>query len=68
MRFLAITLIVHAPDPPTGTRRSTTARFREVVDNAIMAEELGFASRPFPGQAPPADTQVGALGQPTARS
>lgn len=42
MKFLAITLIVHAPDPVTGVRKSTTDRFREVVDNAVFAEQLGF--------------------------
>ncbi|MFF4117335.1 LLM class flavin-dependent oxidoreductase [Streptomyces sp. NPDC001714] len=42
MRFLAITLIVHRPDPVTGRRKSTHDRFREVLDNAVLAEELGF--------------------------
>ncbi|MBW8819951.1 MAG: LLM class flavin-dependent oxidoreductase [Streptomyces sp.] len=42
MRFLAITLIVHRPDPVTGVRKSTQERFREVLDNAVLAEELGF--------------------------
>ncbi|GAA3159272.1 LLM class flavin-dependent oxidoreductase [Nonomuraea roseoviolacea] len=36
MRFLLITLIVHNGD------RSPTERLREVVDNAVLAEELGF--------------------------
>lgn len=61
MRFLAITLIVHAPDPSTGARGSTAARFREVVDNAILVEELGFDGfgigerheRPFISSSPP---------------
>ncbi|WP_018505607.1 LLM class flavin-dependent oxidoreductase [Parafrankia discariae] len=61
MKFLAITLIVHAPDPLTGVRRSTTARLREVVDNAVLAEELGFDGfgvgerheRPFISSSPP---------------
>ena len=61
MRFLAITLIVHAPDPVTGVTKSTAARFREVVDNALLAEELGFDGfgvgerheRPFISSAPP---------------
>ncbi|QKV90360.1 hypothetical protein HUT19_34385 [Streptomyces sp. NA02950] len=30
MKFLAITLIVHAPDPVTGVQKPTHARFREV--------------------------------------
>ncbi|MCX5205283.1 LLM class flavin-dependent oxidoreductase [Streptomyces sp. NBC_00237] len=42
MKFLAITLIVHAPNPVTGVRKSTHERFREVLDNALLAEELGF--------------------------
>ena len=42
MRFLAITLIVHRPDPVTGQQKSTYERFREVVANAVLAEELGF--------------------------
>ncbi|MPY59361.1 LLM class flavin-dependent oxidoreductase [Streptomyces spongiae] len=42
MKFLAITLIVHRPDPVTGVRKSTSDRFREVLANAVRAEELGF--------------------------
>ncbi len=42
MRFITITLIVHAPDPITGRQKSTQERFREVLDNARLAEELGF--------------------------
>ncbi|MET8975681.1 LLM class flavin-dependent oxidoreductase [Streptomyces sp. NPDC004539] len=42
MKFLAITLIVHRPDPVTGVQKSTQDRFREVLDNALLAEELGF--------------------------
>ncbi|GAB1326251.1 LLM class flavin-dependent oxidoreductase [Streptomyces sennicomposti] len=42
MKFLAITLIVHRPDPVTGVLKSTHERFREVLDNARLAEELGF--------------------------
>ncbi|WP_330268805.1 LLM class flavin-dependent oxidoreductase [Streptomyces griseorubiginosus] len=42
MKFLAITLIVHRPDPVTGVRKSTHERFREVLDSALLAEELGF--------------------------
>jgi alkanesulfonate monooxygenase SsuD/methylene tetrahydromethanopterin reductase-like flavin-dependent oxidoreductase (luciferase family) len=61
VRFLLITLIVHGPDPVTGLRPSTTRRFREVVDNAVLAEELGFDGfgvgerheRPFISSAPP---------------
>src|SRR5450432_843321 len=42
MRFITITLIVHAPDPRTGQPKPTQERFREVLDNARLAEELGF--------------------------
>src|SRR3954468_18137187 len=42
MRFITITLIVHAPNPVTGKQKSTQERFREVLDNAVLAEELGF--------------------------
>jgi alkanesulfonate monooxygenase SsuD/methylene tetrahydromethanopterin reductase-like flavin-dependent oxidoreductase (luciferase family) len=42
MRFITITLIVHAPDPATGAQVSTADRFREVIDSALLAEELGF--------------------------
>ncbi|MCG5218633.1 LLM class flavin-dependent oxidoreductase [Streptosporangium soli] len=61
MKFLAITLIVHGPHPITGETKSTTARFREVLDNAVLAEELGFDGfgvgerheRPFISSSPP---------------
>ncbi|MFC3499733.1 LLM class flavin-dependent oxidoreductase [Micromonospora krabiensis] len=61
MKFLLITLITHLPDPVTGRRRSTTDRFREVVDTAVLAEELGFDGygvgerheRPFISSSPP---------------
>jgi alkanesulfonate monooxygenase SsuD/methylene tetrahydromethanopterin reductase-like flavin-dependent oxidoreductase (luciferase family) len=42
MRFITITLIVHAPDPRTGEQKSTQDRFLEVIGNARLAEELGF--------------------------
>ncbi|MFF3905866.1 LLM class flavin-dependent oxidoreductase [Streptomyces sp. NPDC001848] len=42
MKFLAITLIVHRPDPVTGVLKPTHDRFREVLDDALLAEELGF--------------------------
>ncbi|MBW8486779.1 LLM class flavin-dependent oxidoreductase [Actinomadura parmotrematis] len=61
MKFLAISLIVHAPDPVTGAHTSVTERLREVVDNAVLAEQLGFDGfgvgerheRPFLSSAPP---------------
>lgn len=62
MKFLAITLITHVPDPITGMQKSTTARLRDVVANAVLAEELGFDGygvgerheRPFLSSSPPA--------------
>jgi alkanesulfonate monooxygenase SsuD/methylene tetrahydromethanopterin reductase-like flavin-dependent oxidoreductase (luciferase family) len=42
MKFIAITLIVHAPDPLTGAQKSTHERFQEVLDNAVFAEQVGF--------------------------
>jgi alkanesulfonate monooxygenase SsuD/methylene tetrahydromethanopterin reductase-like flavin-dependent oxidoreductase (luciferase family) len=42
VRFITITLIVHGPDPATGVQPSTHERFRQVVDSAVLAEELGF--------------------------
>ncbi|WP_037857629.1 LLM class flavin-dependent oxidoreductase [Streptomyces sp. NRRL S-340] len=42
MRFLAITLIAHRPDPRTGIQKPAHDRFREVLDSALLAEELGF--------------------------
>ena len=61
MKFLAITLITHVPDPITGIQKSTTERLRDVVDNAVLAEELGFDGygvgerheRPFISSSPP---------------
>jgi alkanesulfonate monooxygenase SsuD/methylene tetrahydromethanopterin reductase-like flavin-dependent oxidoreductase (luciferase family) len=61
MRFLLITLIVHAPDPITGKPTSTADRFSEVIANARLAEELGFDGfgvgerheRPFISSSPP---------------
>jgi alkanesulfonate monooxygenase SsuD/methylene tetrahydromethanopterin reductase-like flavin-dependent oxidoreductase (luciferase family) len=61
VRFLLITLIVHAPDPVTGVQKSTADRFQEVLDNARLGEELGFDGfgvgerheRPFISSSPP---------------
>ena len=61
MRFLLITLIVHAPDPVTGEQKPTSDRFREVLDSARLGEELGFDGfgvgerheRPFISSSPP---------------
>jgi alkanesulfonate monooxygenase SsuD/methylene tetrahydromethanopterin reductase-like flavin-dependent oxidoreductase (luciferase family) len=61
MKFLLITLIVHAPDPITGQLTPTSDRFAEVIANARLAEELGFDGfgvgerheRPFISSSPP---------------
>jgi alkanesulfonate monooxygenase SsuD/methylene tetrahydromethanopterin reductase-like flavin-dependent oxidoreductase (luciferase family) len=61
VKFLLITLIVHSPDPVSGVQKPTRDRFREVVDNAVLAEELGFDGygvgerheRPFISSSPP---------------
>ncbi len=61
MRFLLITLILHAPDPASGAVPSTSERFRQVLDSALLAEELGFDGfgvgerheRPFISSSPP---------------
>lgn len=61
MRFLLMTLIMHSPDLVTGERVSTTRRFQQVVDKAVLAEELGFDGygvgerhdRPFISSSPP---------------
>ncbi|NNG39077.1 LLM class flavin-dependent oxidoreductase [Flexivirga sp. ID2601S] len=42
MKLLAITLVVHAPDPATGTLVPTRERFAQVVRSAELAESLGF--------------------------
>ncbi|MER6816071.1 LLM class flavin-dependent oxidoreductase [Spirillospora sp. NPDC000708] len=61
MKFLAITLIVHAPDPRTGALKPVTERLRDVVEHAVLAERLGFDGfgvgerheRPFLSSSPP---------------
>ncbi len=61
MKFLAMTLIPYGPDPVTGIQPTTTERLRSVVDNAVLAEELGFDGygvgerheRPFLSSSPP---------------
>jgi alkanesulfonate monooxygenase SsuD/methylene tetrahydromethanopterin reductase-like flavin-dependent oxidoreductase (luciferase family) len=42
MKFLLITLITHVPDPVTGEKQSSAGRLRDVLDKAVLAEELGF--------------------------
>jgi alkanesulfonate monooxygenase SsuD/methylene tetrahydromethanopterin reductase-like flavin-dependent oxidoreductase (luciferase family) len=61
MKFLALTLITHLPDPVTGKQLATTERFRQVVRLAQLSEELGFDGfgvgerheRPFISSSPP---------------
>ena len=61
MKFLGLSLINHTPDPLTGHLSSTTERFREVVDSAVLFEQLGFDGfgvgerhhRPFISTSPP---------------
>ena len=42
MKFLLITLITHLPDPVSGEKKSPAGRLRDVLDKAVLAEELGF--------------------------
>ncbi|MCV7410318.1 luciferase [Mycobacterium florentinum] len=42
MKFLLITLITHVADPASGEKKSPADRLREVLDKAVLAEELGF--------------------------
>lgn len=61
MKFLAISLIIHTPHPVTGEHTSTHERFRELLENAVLAESLGFDGfgvgerheRPFISSSPP---------------
>lgn len=42
MKFLLLTLITHQPDPVTGATETAAQRLRRVVENARLAEELGY--------------------------
>ncbi len=42
MKFLLMSLITHHPDPVTGEKIGTAARLREVVESAVLAEQLGY--------------------------
>jgi alkanesulfonate monooxygenase SsuD/methylene tetrahydromethanopterin reductase-like flavin-dependent oxidoreductase (luciferase family) len=42
VKFLLITLIAHQPDPATGEKKSPADRLRDVIDAAVLGEELGF--------------------------
>lgn len=41
-KFIGNDLIANGPDPLTGEVPSETARLRQVVDNAVLYEQLGF--------------------------
>lgn len=61
MKFLLLSLITHQPDPATGEWLDPATRLTEVVDTAVLAEQLGFEGfavgerheRPFLSSAPP---------------
>lgn len=42
MKFLLLTLIAHHPNPVSGEKKSPADRLREVVDSAVLAEQMGF--------------------------
>jgi alkanesulfonate monooxygenase SsuD/methylene tetrahydromethanopterin reductase-like flavin-dependent oxidoreductase (luciferase family) len=42
MKFLLLTLIAHQSDPASGASKSPAERLQEVVDTAVLAEDLGF--------------------------
>jgi alkanesulfonate monooxygenase SsuD/methylene tetrahydromethanopterin reductase-like flavin-dependent oxidoreductase (luciferase family) len=42
VKFLLLTLIAHSPDPATGEKKSPAERLRDVVEKAVLAEELGY--------------------------
>lgn len=61
MRFLLLSLITHQPDPATGDLLGPAERLREVVETAVLAEQLGFEGfavgerheHPFLSSSPP---------------
>jgi len=61
VKFIGSDLIANGPDPLTGVTPSQTERLREVVDNAVLYEQLGFDGfsvgerhhPPFLSSAPP---------------
>ncbi|WP_072803881.1 LLM class flavin-dependent oxidoreductase [Rhodococcoides yunnanense] len=42
MKFLLMTLISHQPDPISQEKKTPAERLRDVVETAVLAEELGF--------------------------
>ncbi|MCB5909874.1 LLM class flavin-dependent oxidoreductase [Streptomyces pinistramenti] len=73
MRFGVMTLIDHVPDALSGHLISPSERFREVIELAVLAEELGFDAfgvgerhgPPFLSSSPPA--VLGAIAARTHR-
>jgi alkanesulfonate monooxygenase SsuD/methylene tetrahydromethanopterin reductase-like flavin-dependent oxidoreductase (luciferase family) len=61
VKFIGNDLIANGPDPLTGRTPTETGRFREVIDNAVLYEQLGFDGfsvgerhhPPFLSSAPP---------------
>jgi len=42
LKFLLLTLIAHHPNPVSSEKKSPADRLREVVDSAVLAEQMGF--------------------------
>jgi alkanesulfonate monooxygenase SsuD/methylene tetrahydromethanopterin reductase-like flavin-dependent oxidoreductase (luciferase family) len=61
MKFALFSLIINTPSPLTGERLTPQQKLRSVVDQAVLAEELGFEAfgvgerhgEPFLSSAPP---------------
>ncbi|MFG2906805.1 LLM class flavin-dependent oxidoreductase [Kitasatospora sp. NPDC048286] len=61
MRFTVSSLVANAPDPVTGVRRTPQQKLRNVIDQAVLAEQLGYDGygvgerhgEPFLSPAPP---------------
>lgn len=73
MKFALFSLVANHPNPVTGERKSQRDRLRQVVDNAVLAEELGIDAygvgerhgEPFLSSAPP--VLLAAIGERTTR-
>lgn len=61
MRFTVSSLVANAPDPVTGVRRTPQQKLHNVIDQAVLAEQLGYDGygvgerhgEPFLSPAPP---------------
>ncbi|MFJ9444132.1 LLM class flavin-dependent oxidoreductase [Kitasatospora sp. NPDC101235] len=61
MRFTVSSLVANAPDPVTGVRRTPQQKLHSVIDQALLAEQLGYDGfgvgerhgEPFLSPAPP---------------